>query len=93
MTATSRTLLTGLLALGLAAAPAEAGKRVLYVTERCVMKLKENGLLVTEIAPGVDLERDIIAQVEIPLNIAPDLRTMPEKLFRPEPIGLGAEAA
>ncbi len=67
------------------------GQDITYVTERCVMKLTDDGLLVTEIAPGVDLERDILGQVEIPLKVAADLQTMPASLFRPEPIGLGMD--
>lgn len=68
------------------------GQDVTYVTERCVMKLTAGGLVVTEIAPGVDLERDIRGQSEIPLAVAPDLQKMPAALFRPEPIGLAPAA-
>ena len=46
------------------------GQDITYVTERCVMKLTPDGLLVTEIAPGVDLERDVLAQADIPLAVA-----------------------
>jgi propionate CoA-transferase len=64
------------------------GQDVAYVTERCVIRLTAEGLTVTEIAPGLDLERDILAQAATPLRISPDLRTMDERLFRPEPMGL-----
>jgi acyl CoA:acetate/3-ketoacid CoA transferase len=66
----------------------EQRQDVTYVTERCVMKLTPAGVTVTEIAPGVDLARDILAQSGFPLIIAGDLRTMPAKIFAPEPIGL-----
>lgn len=66
----------------------EQGQDVTYVTERCVMKLTPAGLVVTEIAPGVDIERDILAQSEFPLTIANDLRTMSAGIFSPDPIGL-----
>jgi propionate CoA-transferase len=66
----------------------ETGQRVSYVTERCVIELREAGLVVTEIAPGVDLERDVLAMAELPLGVADDLRPMSPALFRPEPIGL-----
>ena len=46
------------------------GQDVTYVTERCVMKLTKDGIVVTEIAPGVDLERDILTQSEFPLLVA-----------------------
>ena len=64
------------------------GQEATYITERCVMRLTENGLLVTEIAPGIDLERDILGCSDIPLAVAPDLKTMPQALFLEEPFGL-----
>lgn len=64
------------------------GQEASYITERCVMKLTEEGLMVTEIAPGLDLERDVLAQAATPLKVADDLREMDARLFRPDPIGL-----
>lgn len=64
------------------------GQHVTYVTERCVIKLTPNGLTVTEIAPGIDLERDVLQQSSIPLQVSPDLKTMNPRLFRPDPIEL-----
>ncbi len=64
------------------------GQQATYVTERCVMRLTPEGLVVTEIAPGVDLRRDVLDQAATPLKVAPDLREMDAALFRPEPIGL-----
>ncbi len=66
----------------------QRGQEVVYVTERCVIRLEPDGLTVTEIAPGVDLERDVLAQAEFPLRVSPDLRLMDARLFRPEPLGL-----
>jgi propionate CoA-transferase len=43
---------------------------------------------VIEIAPGVDLEKDILAKAEVPLLVSPDLQQMSAALFRPEPMGL-----
>lgn len=59
-----------------------------YVTERCVLDLLDGGLSVREIAPGVDLQRDILAQAEFPLQVAPKLRLMDAALFRDAPLGL-----
>jgi acyl CoA:acetate/3-ketoacid CoA transferase len=67
------------------------GQDVTYITERCVMKLTADGLCVTEVAPGVDIERDILAQAGIPLQVAADVRPMPGNLFRPEKFGLMAD--
>ena len=64
------------------------GQEVIFVTERCVMRLLAEGITVTEIAPGIDLERDILAQAEFELQVSPDLGLMDERLFRPEPMGL-----
>jgi acyl CoA:acetate/3-ketoacid CoA transferase len=64
------------------------GQEILYVTERCVLRLERDGVTVTEIAPGADLQADVLAQAEFPLKVAGDLKTMPAALFRPEPIGL-----
>jgi propionate CoA-transferase len=64
------------------------GQDVSYVTERCVMRLTPAGVVVSEIAPGVDLERDVLAQARFPLRASADLKRMEAALFHPEPIGL-----
>jgi propionate CoA-transferase len=66
----------------------EQGQEVTYVTERCVLRLTPEGLEVTELAPGADLERHVLTQSDVPLKVSPALRIMDERLFRPEPIGL-----
>ena len=70
----------------------EQHQEVTVVTERCVLKQTEAGLTVTEIAPGVDLERDVLGQAGFPLHVSPDLVEMDPRLFRPEPVGLELEA-
>jgi acyl CoA:acetate/3-ketoacid CoA transferase len=64
------------------------GQEIVYVTERCVLKLEPEGVTVVEIAPGIDLQRDVLAHSEFPLRVKRDLKMMPAALFRPEPIGL-----
>ena len=69
------------------------GRQVRYVTERCVLELRPEGLTVIEIAPGVDLGRDVLARAAFPLAVADDLREMDPRLFRPEPAGLALGTA
>ncbi len=64
------------------------GQHVTYVTERCVMTLAPEGVTVTEIAPGADLERDILGQAKFPLRVSPALKAMDAALFHRDPIGL-----
>jgi propionate CoA-transferase len=70
---------------------AAGGKSVLYITERCVFRLTPVGLELIEIAPGVDLERDILAHVGFTpiINGGPGL--MDARIFREEPMGLRQE--
>jgi acyl CoA:acetate/3-ketoacid CoA transferase len=69
------------------------GQDIAYVTERCVMALAPEGVTVTEIAPGVDLDRDILGRAKFPLRVSDALKTMDAALFHPEPIGLKLRAS
>lgn len=60
----------------------QAGIPVLYVTERAVFELKDAALTLIEIAPGVDLERDVLAAMAFRPRISPDLKQMPAELFQ-----------
>ena len=57
------------------------GQSVLYVTERCVFRLVRGGLELIEVAPGVDLERDVLAQMDFVPSISPQLKAMDAMLF------------
>jgi propionate CoA-transferase len=65
-----------------------SGKPVLYVTERCVFRLTEAGLELIEIAPGVDLERDILAKMDFKPLMPRKLPLMDKRIFAIEPMGL-----
>ncbi len=65
----------------------ERGQSVIYVTERCVLELGDDGLKLIEIAPGVDLERQILNLLPFEID-ARDPSPMPRALFRQGPMGL-----
>jgi propionate CoA-transferase len=64
-----------------------SGQQVLYITERAVFKLTDQGVELTEIAPGVDLERDILSQMDF-LPVMTDVKEMDARIFREERMGL-----
>lgn len=66
---------------------AEIGQNVLYITERAVFKLVKGGLKLLEIAPGIDLEKDILDQMDFK-PIIDDYKVMDSKLFNNGTIGL-----
>ncbi|HXN58537.1 MAG TPA: CoA-transferase, partial [Candidatus Angelobacter sp.] len=67
---------------------AGAGQPVLYVTERCVFRLTQAGLQLIEIAPGIDLERDVLAHVGFTPIIDGEPKLMDTRIFRDEPMRL-----
>lgn len=70
---------------------AQNRQRAFYVTERAVFRRNEAGRLeLIEIAPGVDLDRDIFTQMDFRPDVSSDLREMESRIFRPEPMGLAA---
>ncbi|QGZ39286.1 propionate CoA-transferase [Pseudoduganella flava] len=68
----------------------ERGQQALFVTERCVFRLvSEEGqpaLELIEVAPGIDVERDILARMDFQPRIAAGLKTMDARLFAPQPM-------
>ncbi|WP_413728251.1 acyl CoA:acetate/3-ketoacid CoA transferase [Sodalis sp. RH19] len=66
----------------------ERGQDVTYVTERCVMKLTSDGLMVTEIAPGMDLDNDILSQADFPLLVSENIKEMDNRIFVECPMDL-----
>jgi propionate CoA-transferase len=67
------------------------GQEVLYVTDRAVFRLESDGIELAEIAPGVDLERDVLARIGFAVRVPRPPRLMDARLFRAAPMGLAAE--
>ena len=61
---------------------------VMYVTERAVFELKEEGLYLTEIAPGVDIQKDILDVMDFVPIIDNNLKLMDKRIFIDELMGL-----
>jgi propionate CoA-transferase len=59
----------------------EVGQPVLYITERAVFKLTDRGLCLTEVAPGVDIKKDILAEMEFTPLIPGEPKLMDERIF------------
>ncbi len=68
----------------------DRGKPVYYVTERCVFRRVRGGLVLIEVAPGIDIDRDILANMDF-RPIIKEPAQMDAALFRPEPIGLAED--
>ena len=66
----------------------ETGQDVLYITERCVIRLTDKGLVATEIMPGIDPRRDIVEASKGRVSLADSLVVMPKTLLREGPMEL-----
>jgi propionate CoA-transferase len=66
----------------------EKGQEIVYVTERAVFRLEPEGLTLVEIAPGVDLQRDILDMMEFEPAISKDLKTIDPVVYSKGKIGL-----
>jgi propionate CoA-transferase len=64
------------------------GKTVHYVTERAVFRLTDDGVELCEVAPGIDIDRDVLCQMTFVPKVAADLHMMDERIFRPGPMEL-----
>jgi propionate CoA-transferase len=66
-------------------------KPVLYITERCVFRLTADGLELVEIAPGIDLQRDILDRMEFMPIMRGEPKLMDSRIFTEEPMAIRAE--
>ncbi|MCL1834695.1 MAG: 3-oxoacid CoA-transferase [Oscillospiraceae bacterium] len=64
------------------------GQEVMYISERAVFKLTNDGIMLMEIAPGVDLDKDVLGKMEFKPLVSPELKTMDARIFLEEKMGL-----
>jgi propionate CoA-transferase len=66
----------------------EAGHEIYYITERAVFQRMKDGVTLVEIAPGVDLEKDILRQMGFRPRVSENLKVMDARIFRPGKMGI-----
>ncbi|UVH56210.1 hypothetical protein NWF24_25685 [Variovorax paradoxus] len=69
----------------------ERGQQVSFVTDRAVFELEADGLVLTEIAPGVRLKEDVLEKIGFEVRVSEQLRTMDARIFRNGPMGVHDE--
>jgi len=69
------------------------GNSALFVTERAVFRVAASGLELIEVAPGIDIERDIFGQMDFRTPVAADLREMDARIFAPGLMGIAEETS
>lgn len=66
----------------------KVGQPVMFITERAVFELSDKGLVLTEIAPGIDLQTQVLDLMEFAPIVADDLKTMDARIFTDALMGL-----
>ena len=61
---------------------------VLFITERCVFSYTKNGMELVEVAPGIDIDKDILSHMEFKPVVKNNIKIMDKRIFKPGPIGL-----
>jgi propionate CoA-transferase len=69
----------------------ERGQQVRYITERAVFGLEDDGLVLIEVAPGIDVERDVLERMGFRPRVADTVREMDRRLYATGPMGLAAD--
>ena len=69
----------------------ERGQEVRYITDRAVFALTDDGVVLTEVAPGIDVERDVLAQMGFRPGVAEPLATMDGRVYATGAMGLAAD--
>ena len=58
----------------------------LVITERAVFQLSSTGLVLLEVAPGIDIDKDIKSQSDVHIEVSDQLKPMPKEVFKPGPL-------
>ena len=66
------------------------GQSALYITERCVFRLISGGLELIEVAPGIDIEKDVLAQMDFRPSVSAKVKVMDARIFGEGAMGVGA---
>lgn len=66
----------------------KSGQTVLFVTERAVFELDNDGIILTEIAPGIDLQTQVLDMIDFDVRVSPNLKLMDARIFAEGPMGL-----
>lgn len=66
-------------------------KEILYVTERAIFRLTESGLVLEEVAPGIDIDKDVLWKMEFNPIVSHEIKEMDESLFKEGKLGLRDE--
>jgi propionate CoA-transferase len=67
------------------------GVEMIFITERVVLRMTTNGLEVSEYAPGIDIDRDVLSQIPFPVHISNDVKPMDSRIFCDGPMGIRDE--
>ena len=67
---------------------AKCGQEIIYVTERAVFRLDNNELVLEEIAPGIDIEKDVLSRMNFKPQISKKIKEMDIRLFRKSPMNI-----
>lgn len=70
---------------------AERGQPVVYITDRAVFRLTKEGIVLSEVAPGIDTKRDVLDRIGFRVRVSERLQTMDARLFRAAVMGLQSE--
>lgn len=66
----------------------KSAQKVLYITERAVFELDRDGVILTEIAPGIDLQTQVLDMIDFDVRVSPNLKLMDSRIFSEGKMGL-----